>query len=435
MVRVISRTATKTVVLPTMHTGQVSAFHARTRFSAVRCGRRWGKTIYGETLTADTAIKGYPVGIFAPDYKILSETYHEMLEMLEPVVKRASQQKGVIRLKTGGRLDFWSLDNERAGRSRKYKLAWIDEGAYTKPNAQGIWEKSIRPTLLDLAGSALVTSNTNGVSPENFFWAICNDKTLGFSEYHAPTHSNPYLPAEELVKLQAENHPLVYAQEYLAEFVDWSGVQFFELAKLLGPGGQAVPLPVQGVAGVYAIIDSAVKDGRAHDGTGVSYWAKVPNGSEYKLVCLDWDLVQIEGSMLIEWIPQVFKRLEELAAATRARFGSLGAWIEDKASGTILLQQAARRGWKAHPIPSKLTSVGKDERAINVSGYVHQAQVKFSAPAYDKVSMFKSSTRNHLLSQVLGFRVGDKNAATRADDLLDTFTYAIAIGLGNTEGF
>ena len=42
--------------------------------------------------------------------------------------------------------------------------------------------------------------------------------------------------------------------------------------------------------------------------------------------------------------------------------------IEDKNSGTILLQQALRRGMPAQAIDSKLTAVGKDERALNVSG-------------------------------------------------------------------
>jgi phage terminase large subunit-like protein len=431
-VQVRGRPVTKTIVLPTLHSGQVAAYLARSRFYAVRCGRRWGKTVLGQTEACDTSTKGYPVGVFAPDYKILSETYNEVLDTLQPIVRRASQQKGVIRLTTGGRVDFWSLENERAGRSRKYKFVWIDEGAYTKPNVRGIWEKSIRPTLLDLAGTALVTSNTNGVDPDNFFWSICNDKTLGFTEFHAPTHTNPYLPKEELAKLQAENHPLVYAQEYLAEFVDWSGVQFFEEAKLL-EFGQPIAIPNRG-DGVYAIIDTAVKDGRAHDGTAVSYWLKVSYGFSYQLVCLDWDIVQIEGSLLEGWLPSVFQRLEELAKETKARHGSLGVWIEDKASGSILLQQAARRNWDAKSIESSLTAVGKDERAISVSGYVHKGLVKVAAPAYHKTTVYKGASRNHFMSQILRFRVGDKNAATRADDLLDTFTYGIAIGLGNSEG-
>jgi hypothetical protein len=47
---------------------------------------------------------------------------------------------------------------------------------------------------------------------------------------------------------------------------------------------------------------------------------------------------------------------------------------------------------------------------------------------------YKGATRNHLWSQVVGFRVGDKDAARRADDLLDTFTYAVAITLGGEGG-
>jgi Rhodopirellula transposase DDE domain/WD domain, G-beta repeat len=60
----------------------------------------------------------------------------------------------------------------------------------------------------------------------------------------------------------------------------------------------------------------------------------------------------------------------------RARKGSVGAFIEDKNSGTILLQQAWRRQLLAHAIDSKLTAMGKDERAISVSGYVHRGLVK-----------------------------------------------------------
>ena len=80
-----------------------------------------------------------------------------------------------------------------------------------------------------------------------------------------------------------------------------------------------------------------------------------------------------------------------------------------------------------------LTSVGKDERAISVSGYVYRNRVKIARLAYDKVTTYKGTSRNHLLGQVVGFRVGDKDAS-REDDLLDGFTYGVAIALGNEEG-
>ena len=137
--------------------------------------------------------------------------------------------------------------------------------------------------------------------------------------------------------------------------------------------------------------------------------------------------------MLHIWLPSVFKRLEDLARLCRARMGALGAWIEDKNSGTILLQHAVARGMSARPIHSILTSVGKDGRGISVSTYVEQDKVKYSEYAFNKITIYKQQSRNHLLDQVESFRIGDKNS-TREDDLLDTFCYGIAIALGNSEG-
>jgi hypothetical protein len=156
--------------------------------------------------------------------------------------------------------------------------------------------------------------------------------------------------------------------------------------------------------------------------------------SRISLFILDWDVVQIEGAMLETWLPQVFARLEELAQLYRARRGSIGAFIEDKNSGTILLQQAWRRQLRVYAIDSKLTGMGKDERAISVSGYVHRELVKYTDRAFEKTVIYKRHSRNHLLDQVESCRIGDQ-ANDREDDLLDTFCYGIALALGNSEGF
>ncbi len=427
-----------TITLPTFHTGQLAAYRVkdprtnkRPRFFALRCGRRFGKTQFLEILGADPAIKGQPVGYFAPDYKILSETYIELRDLLEPLVSHASRVDGVIRLKTGGRIDFWTLENERAGRSRKYKRVLIDEAAFAKPSLMQVWRTAIRPTLVDLRGDCVVASNTNGSSADNFLWRICNEPEHGFIEFHARTHDNPYLPADELERLQAENHPLVFQQEYCAEFVDWSGIAFFEKDKLL-VNGEPVEPPTS-CDQVFAVIDSAVKTGSENDGTGVSYWAYTER-HPIPLICLDWDIVQIEGASLEVWIPSVFDRLEGYARQCRARAGSQGAWIEDAASGSILLQQCVNKGLPVQALPATMTAAGKDVRAINASGPVYRGLVKFARLAWEKVTAFKGVTRNHMASQVFGFRVGDKDAARRSDDLLDTFTYAVSICFGDSAG-
>ena len=436
-----------TITLPTLHEDQVKAYRAlRGPRKLVRCGRRWGKSALAETIACDGAAKGEAIGYFTPEYKYQAEIYNDILQILDPIKTAASKIDGVIRTKAAGRVDFWTLENENAGRSRAYHKVILDEAAFGKPTTMETWQRSIEPTLLDYGGTAWVFSNTNGVDPENFFWRLCNQPEHGFAQYHAPTHNNPHVPrrlpnetaeayairrAAVYADLQAKKHPLVYQQEYLAEFVDWSGVAFFELAKLL-VNGVPVEYPTT-CEGVVAIIDTAVKTGSENDGTAVSYWA-YDNVLRSPIVCLDWDIQQIEGASLEVWVPQVFTRLEQLAKQCRARLGSQGAFIEDASSGAILLQQCANRELPAQPLPIELTRVGKDVRAINASSPVYRGMVKFARYAYEKTTTYKETTLNHMVSQVLGFRVGDKLAAKRADDLLDTFTYAVAICCGDRDG-
>ena len=389
----------------------------------------WGKTQLLTSIACDAAAKGRYVGLFAPDYKILSETYNEIREILYPIVRSSSKVEGVIRTVTGGRIDAWTLNNPRAGRSRKYHTVLLDEVAFAGPDMRGIWEKSIKPSLLDYGGNAMAASTPNGDDPENFFWQLCNDPTLGFAQYHAPTHTNPHLPESELAKLINENAPLVYSQEYLANFVDWKGAAFFALDSLLENGLPVIP--TMNCDSVFAVVDTAVKDGKEHDGTAVTYFA-VSKFHGHRLVVLDWDIVQIKGDLLENWMPNIYRRCEELAAQYKARHGSLGAFIEDKQTGTILIQQAERRGLPGRAIDSKLTAAGKDARAISVSGYVYQGMVKICHHAFDKVINFKGVTRNHFISQVCGFRIGIKD---QADDALDTFTYGISIALGDSSGY
>ena len=208
-----------------------------------------------------------------------------------------------------------------------------------------------------------------------------------------------------------------------------AGTSFFEVENVL-ESGKPIDMPSHCDA-VFATIDTAVKTGSKNDGTAVCFWAST-RSQTYKLVMIDWDILQIEGSLLESWLPTIFEMLEEFARKHKAIYGSLGAYIEDKASGMILLQQARRRGWPAHEIDSKLTSVGKDERAISVSGYIYQQQVRFSHQAYHKISVYKGISANHALKQIFGFRLGAKD---QQDDLLDSFTYGVAIALGNKEGF
>lgn len=354
-----------------------------------------------------------------------------MVTMLKPVIQDKSKIDQIITLKTGGEIEFWTLEDEDAGRSRFYDLVIIDEASLKQKGLRDIWEQSIAPTLLDRGGNAIMAGTPKGTDPESFFYEACTDKALGWVEYHLPTRDNPILDAAEVAKLQDKYPALVYQQEYLAEFVDWSGTAFFSQDKML-EDGKPVPVPEKADQ-VFAVIDTASKDGAQHDGTAVIYYAR----SKYAgvpLVILDWDVIQIEASLLIDWLPGIDRRLEELAKITNAREGSLGEWIEDKDSGIALLQASRRQGLPVHAIDMKLTAQGKEGRAIAVSPHVHQGKVKLSAYAFDKITDYRQQSKNHLLDQVCGFRMGQKRNEHNKD-LLDCFTYGIAIALGDVEGY
>ncbi|HDL8114546.1 TPA: terminase family protein [Yersinia enterocolitica] len=433
------------IYLPTLHDGQLKVWSDAWdhRLNAIRCGRRWGKTfmLASAAVTYATAPFKRPgmdvelggrVGIFTAEYRQYQEIYDKLEEALQPLKKSFSRQEKRLLLKNAGKIDFWvTNDNKLAGRGREYDIVLIDEAAFTKSPEmlKEIWTKSIKPTLLTTKGRAFVFSTPDGIDDDNFFYAICNNKKLGFFEHHAPTSSNPFVPPEELEKERENNDPRVFRQEFLAEFVDWSSSALFDISKWF-IDEKPVEYPAMCQA-VFAVMDTAVKGGTEHDGTAVVYYAIETHPGMERLTILDWDVVQIDGALLEVYLPSVFDRLNELTGQCVAVNGSLGLFIEDASMGSILLQKGDSMGWPVKKIESALTSKGKDERAIMASGYHYRELAKISRHAFEKTAVFKGETANHLFKQVSRFHLADKNAHKRADDLLDDYMYGLILAFGS----
>ncbi|MEM5382630.1 hypothetical protein VSR68_03365 [Paraburkholderia phymatum] len=420
----------KEIKLARMYQGQVNIYHALGRRSVLRCGRRWGKSTMFETMAGNWAVRNsWYVGIFAPDYKKMRPIFSNLLFNLKPVITQSSKVERIIELRSGGRIEFFSLTDEDAGRSRKFHRVLIDEAQSTKDSTmKDQWEKSIEPTLLDYSGRCIVAGTPKGINPENWFWQINHNQNVSeqWRVFHAPSASNPHLPPEELALKKSTVHPLVFRQEYLAEFVDFTGTAFFDLQNLTN-NGAGVPFP-QHCDYIGCAIDTAIKDGVQHDGTAVVYFARNKIAGT-PLIVLDWDVVQVKGNVLTQWLPGVLARCDELAAFCGARYGSAGAWVEDKASGSVLLQEAEDRGWMVNAIPPKYTSMGKNDRAIACSSPVYSNQVRLTQHAIDKTAVYKEVQANHLISQFCGFVINDPKAYKRADDLADAMMYSILVTL------
>lgn len=237
---------------------------------------------------------------------------------------------------------------------------------------------------------------------------------------------------EKIEQNKIELGPHAYDTQYQQMPRAREGSYYFSAEQILGPDKLPLPMPAR-CDSVFAIVDTATKTGKKRDGTGVMFVAYIKHPTPL-LIILDWDITQIEASLLEVWLPTILTRLEEFAKACGARMGSSGVFIEDKDSGQILIQQGIRRNWPVHAIESKLTAAGKDGRALSVSGYVYKGLVKIAKAAYDKTTIYKGRTRNHCVYQITTFRMG-AGTTTDEDELFDCFCYGAALAFGNTEGY
>ena len=99
--------------------------------------------------------------------------------------------------------------------------------------------------------------------------------------------------------------------------------------------------------------------------------------------------------------------------------------------GLQLLEIASEQRIAARELDSQWVEWGKDGRALAVEPHVTANWVRFARTAYDKRMEYRGAVYNHALAQITGFRVFDKKAGKRADDLADCFVYAVLRCLGD----
>lgn len=225
------------------HPAQLAIQREAKRFNVVCCGRRFGKSdsaINGPM--ARVSLGGGPVGYFAPTYKTMKPVYDEALSRLRPVIKRASETAKIIELTTGGSVEFWTLEDPDAGRSRKYQVVVIDEAAMV-PDLLAIWGQAIYPTLTDLRGSAWFLSTPKGLNGFHKLFLRGRDSAAypDWACWQVPTSANPYIHPSEIEAARRELPDRVFRQEYLAEFIDESG-GFFQNVLACVTGGATEPV-------------------------------------------------------------------------------------------------------------------------------------------------------------------------------------------------
>lgn len=183
-------------------------------------------------------MEGWPVGIWFPTYKDLSEVWNDIKKLYAPITLKANEQLKQITLVIPGALpncrsliDFWSMEDPDSGQGRKYKRVIIDEGAKA-PKLYIAWENTIRPTLTDYQGDAFVMSRPKGKN--NGFYLIeekhrpfDNWAFFHFTSYDNCRDAGGYLERSEIEEAKSQLDEINFRQEYLAEYVDANDRPFF----------------------------------------------------------------------------------------------------------------------------------------------------------------------------------------------------------------
>jgi hypothetical protein len=235
------------LTLPRPHVEQFRVLNEAKRFNVLCCGRRWGKTTIAMDCIVRPTLAGKKAAWFSPSYRSLSDAWRSLQSTLQPVVARKNESEHRMELLSGGSLECWSLDDPNAGRGRAYHVIVIDEAALVR-NLEEAWQESIRPMLTDYQGGAWFLSTPKGTG--NYFHALYQrgqSETEEWASWRMPTSSNPYILQSEIDSAKGDLTDLAFAQEYLAQFVTWTGAVFRRIMDAVKPSG---PTGVAGMIGV-----------------------------------------------------------------------------------------------------------------------------------------------------------------------------------------
>lgn len=225
------------------HSGQQKAISEAKRYNVLACGRRWGKSDLLINRQADTILKGGSFGYFAPDYKRLGDYWRDTIKFLRPIISGSNRTDYRIEFITGGTTEMWTLQDEDAGRSRKYHRIAVDEAGLIADLGE-TWQAAIRATLIDYRGDAWFAGTPKG---RNFFHEIYQrglDPTRpDWQCWQMPTSANPYISADEVLAMRDEVSERKAAQEIDAAFLDDAGGVFrnVRLCSTAQPQERATP--------------------------------------------------------------------------------------------------------------------------------------------------------------------------------------------------
>ena len=292
--------------LPPLHKGQLEVAKSDARWKILCAGRRFGKTRLGVQMCMEVALRGGRAWWVAPTFSIARVGWRDIAasaksfpKEIEPKVSLANMQ---IDLANGGSIAVRSADNPQRLRGEGLDFLVMDEAAFVKPE---VWQEVLRPTLTERKGSALFISTPIG--RDNWFfdlWETAEDAE-NWQRFRFATTDNPRIDPEEVEAARTEVGSIVFAQEYLAEFVDagqgmlkpeW--LHYFNVPDTAGNVKCIVEGSEYYLSALerFGIVDLATTTNKDSDFTVITSFARTPDN---RLLVIDMVRAKLEGPDII----------------------------------------------------------------------------------------------------------------------------------------
>ena len=205
--------------------GQREIFNDPSRFKVCAMGRRWGKSILATYIILVKAL------VTKGNYFFISPTFQQSRQIIWDILKdktrgtlakKINESRLEIELINGSKI--FLKGGDRADTLRGVSLSGVvmDEFATIRNNKE-VWQEVVRPALSDKQGWALFISSPKG---RDYFYNLYNEAktTDNWKSWQRTTLDGENVPESEIVSARNEMDDRSFNQEYLADFVSYSGL-------------------------------------------------------------------------------------------------------------------------------------------------------------------------------------------------------------------
>ena len=392
--------------LPALHPGQLEVAKNPARWKILCAGRRFGKTRLGVQMCMEVALRGGRAWWVAPTFSIARVGWRDIAasaksfpKEIEPKVSLANMQ---IDLANGGSIAVRSADNPQRLRGEGLDFLVMDEAAFVKPE---VWAEVLRPTLTERRGSALFISTPIG--RDNWFFDLWETAEDGdnWARFRFATTDNPAIDPEEVEAARTEFGSIVFAQEYLAEFVDaGQGMlkpEWLRYFALIPDTNGRLKCHVDGseyyldALDKYGVVDLATTKNKDSDYTVITSFARTPDN---RLLVIDMLRSKMEGPDIIPAIKR---------AIDKNKLQYVG--IERQGFQTTIIQMAQRSGIR---VKNLKTDKDKVTRALPLAARMESGDVYLQRDTHWLPEVER---------EIMTFPAGAH------DDIIDTLSYGVQL--------